>query len=289
MSESVLCAFVAGLAQQGLTPGTIRTYLAAVRHAQIVRGFPEPREQSSLPRLWLLQNGVRRDRAESGRATPRPRLPITPPILRRMRAHLVTGSGSGPEQADGRMLWAASVACFFGFFRVGELTVPARTAFDPRVHLEWGDVTRDGGQPPAWVRIFLKRSKTDQFGRGVAVYVGTTGDELCPVTAILDYVTVRGMTPGPFFRFHDGAPLTKARFMTGVRAALAQAGIPCQQYSGHSFRIGAATAAAEAGVEDSTIQALGRWSSSAFLTYIRTSPTRLAQLSRTLTNGRRHQ
>lgn len=36
----------------------------------------------------------------------------------------------------------------------------------------------------------------------------------------------------------------------------------------HSFRIGAATSAAKAGIEDSTIHMLGRWSSSAFLVYI---------------------
>ena len=56
----------------------------------------------------------------------------------------------------------------------------------------------------------------------------------------------------------------KARFVAGVQAALVRAGIPCQQYSGHSFRIGAATMAAEAGVQDSTIQVLSRRSSSAF-------------------------
>ena len=51
-----------------------------------------------------------------------------------------------------------------------------------------------------------------------------------------------------------------------VRLALARAGIPTSGYFSHSFRIGAATSAAEA---DSTIQALGRWTSSAFMTYIR--------------------
>ena len=39
------------LAQEGVAPSTIRTYLAAVRHAQIMKGLPEPRESSSLPRL----------------------------------------------------------------------------------------------------------------------------------------------------------------------------------------------------------------------------------------------
>ena len=47
---------------------------------------------------------------------------------------------------------------------------------------------------------------------------------------------------------------------------MARAGIPTQN---HSVHIGAAMAAAQAGLQDLTIQALGRWSSTAFLRYIR--------------------
>ena len=83
VSESTLC-YVAVLAKQGLAPGMIKTYLAAVRHAQIMRGLPEPRQGSSLPRLCLLQSGVRRDRAQQGLPTARSRLPITPNILLRI-------------------------------------------------------------------------------------------------------------------------------------------------------------------------------------------------------------
>ena len=42
------------------------------------------------------------------------------------------------------------------------------------------------------------------------------------------------------------------------------------QYTGHSFRIGAATSAAQVGLSDSPIQILGRWRSSAFQHYLRT-------------------
>lgn len=59
--------------------------------------------------------------------------------------------------------------------------------------------------------------------------------------------------------------------MVELRRALAAIGYPQEDYAGHSFRIGAATtAAAAAGLEDSTIQLLGRWNSAAFLSYIRT-------------------
>ena len=114
------------------------------------------------------------------------------------------------------------------------------------------------------------------------MFLGTTSNALCPVSAILTYVAGRGDTSGAFFRFQSESPLTKTRFVARVRSALLEAGIPYQNYSGHSFRIGAATAAAQVGLQDSTIQVLGRWSSAAFLTYIRTPRDRLAQFSRTI-------
>ena len=38
----------------------------------------------------------------------------------------------------------------------------------------------------------------------------------------------------------------------------------------HSFRIGGASAAATAGIPDSTIQVMGRWASNAYRVYLRT-------------------
>ena len=54
--------------------------------------------------------------------------------------------------------------------------------------------------------------------------------------------------------------------------ALEQAGLPTKDYAGHSFRIGAATMAAVASLEDSAIQILGQWESCAFKRYIRLDP-----------------
>ena len=48
----------------------------------------------------------------------------------------------------------------------------------------------------------------DQLGRGVYVFVGRTGNVLCPVEAITGYVDIR---LGPFFQFEDCTPLTKPK------------------------------------------------------------------------------
>jgi len=50
----------------------------------------------------------------------------------------------------------------------------------------------------------------------------------------------------------------------------------------YSFRIGAATMAASAGIEDSTIQTLGHWQSSSYLLHVKLNPHHMASLSSTL-------
>ena len=160
---------------------------------------------------------MRRERASSGPSPPT-RLPITPPHLRRLRPQ----AGSAPSYEE-RLLWAAAAVCFFGFFRAGEITAPSASAFDPSVHLAWGVVYISGDNQV--LRVFIKRSKTDQYGRGTEVFIGVTRDELCPIKAVLSYVAVRGESPGAFFRSLDGRPLSKAGFVELVRSTLARAGV----------------------------------------------------------------
>ena len=112
--------------------------------------------------------------------------------------------------------------------------------------------------------------------------LGRTGEELCPVAAVLAFMACRGDQPGPFFLTTAKIPLTKSDFISNFRSVLDSIGLPAADYAGHSFRIGAATSAALAGVEDSTIQLLGQWQSAAFLRYMRTPHEWLAAILWTL-------
>ena len=272
VTEPLLCSFAAFLADSGLAPQSIKSYLAAIRNTQLSLGLPDPREQSSLPVLKRVLAGI--SRARLGRGQPsRIRLPITAAMLRNIREEL---ERSAHQKL---VLWAVCCTAFFGFFRLGELLLERETDFNPRLHLAWGD---NNQQAPTVIKLHLKQSKTDPFGRGADIVLGKTGCNLCPVAAILGYVAARGDQQGPFFVTKEAKPLTKHVFVTEVRKVLARLGLPDHQYAGHSFRIGAATSAALAGVEDSTIQLLGRWQSGAFLRYIRTPQQTLAAISSTL-------
>lgn len=278
VSESLLCYFASFLAKDRLSPKTIKIYLAGIRHMQITLGLPEPKEFSSLPRLRLVQAGIQRTHSQRAPVKERVRLPITPEILGKLKSHWWRG---GPSY-DNVMLWAASTLCFYGFFRAGEITVPSLNGFDASCHLAWGDIAVDNSIVPRVLKVHLKKSKTDQLGKGIDIFIGRTDELLCPVEAFTQYVIRRGSSAGCFFIFSNQEPLTKTRFVAKVREALQAVGLPCDKFAGHSFRIGAATTAAKVGVEDSVIRMLGRWNSAAFLSYVRTPREQLSEYSRLL-------
>lgn len=234
---------------------------------------------SSMPVLEHVVRGIKRELSKNSSST-KPRLPITPNILLKLRAVWE----ETPAAFDTIMLWAACCTCYFGFLRSGEICVPSSgdSHYDPATHLSMGDLAVDSHVDTSSVSLRIKASKTDPFRQGQTIYLGATGTKLCPVKAILAYIAVRGSNPGPLFRFENTKPLTRELLVKSLREALTTAGMNPEPYSGHSFRIGAATAAHAHGIQDSTIMTLGRWKSNAYQRYIRMPQRDLALVSKTI-------
>ena len=186
---------------------------------------------------------------------------------------------------DNITLWAgATTTVFFRVFKIGEITVPSDIAYDPGAHLNFEDVSVDSIKNTQSLKVRVKASKTDPFRVGVDIFVGRTNSSLCPVAAVLKYLTIRGPKAVPLFLFANGKPLTRVRFVERVQLALSLAGVDCSRYSGHSFRCGAATTAANRGIGDTMNKTLGRWQSNAYQLYIKTPRTQLALILRQLTS-----
>ena len=73
---------------------------------------------------------------------------------------------------------------FFRFFRMGEITSHTTDGQHPGHCVTMVDVAVDDHQPPLTVRNYLRKSKTDQDGRGVDIYMG----KFCPTYAALGLV-----------------------------------------------------------------------------------------------------
>ena len=162
-------------------------------------------------------------------------LPITPTILHKLRSFWM-----GRHDGNGTLLWAIAAICYFGFFRLGELLPSNDTP--SRLPLQWEEVAFNHSTAPTIIRVHLKFAKCDQFGQGADVFIGHSGNAICPIAARLTYVAARGDQPGPFFVKRDGRPILKTDFVTELRKALAARGFDSLSFAGmHSFRIGAAT------------------------------------------------
>ena len=282
-SEHLLCRFVSYLAMKRISASSLRVYLSAVRQLHLQQGCSPP-AVGDMPRLQQVLRGIKisQAKAPNSPSLQRTRLPITPTLLRNIRHSWM----ASPLDQDKVMLWAAFTTCFFGFMRSGELCIQDTTrGFDETSDLTFNDVAVDDFPNPSVIRIHLKTSKTDPFRQGAHIFLGRTRDELCPVAALLQWLVQRGNAPGPLFKFASGGPLTRPLLVARLRTFIQQMGGNATGFSGHSFRSGAATTAAQHNIPDSQIKLMGRWKSNAFQRYIKPSGTHLAGLSSSLSGG----
>ena len=182
---------------------------------------------------------------------------------------------------DHCMFWAACNLAYFGFLCSAEFTVPNLASYVPAIHLGLADVAVDSHSSPSCLRLRIKASKTDPFHNGCFLHIGKGEFPFCAIHSLLTYLTRRGDAPGPLFLFQDARPLSRALLTSWLCDILSLAGIQ-SNFSSHSFRIRVATVAARNGLPDHQIQALGRWTSSAYLSYIRIPEESWSRLSKQL-------
>lgn len=276
-TEDNLLIFVSYLAQEGLTHQTIKVYLSAVRNLHVTAGLHNEFAQQLTPRLEMVLKGIKKDTATA----PRIRLPITIEIMEKLKSKL----SAKATDYNNIMLWAACSLAFFGFLRCSEFTVPSQGEYCPATHLSLQDIVVDSRESPTMIQVMIKQSKTDPFRQGCRLCLGKTGKGVCPISAILPYLAIRGARYGPLFLTAEGTYLTRGIFASLLADTLQQAGVDSRGYNTHSFRIGAATTAKEKGISDVHIKMLGRWKSSAYQLYVKTPQEQLAKLSSQLVSN----
>ena len=113
------------------------------------------------------------------------------------------------------------------------------------------------------VKIFIRKSKTDQFGEGMIKGLPYfTNQKYCPVWHLKKWLEISEIKSGPIFRrFSKGLNLGNNRLTDQsvalfLKKHLSNAGIENQNYSGHSLRSGFATATAESGADERSIMAM---------------------------------
>ena len=115
------------------------------------------------------------------------------------------------------------------------------------------------------VKIFVKRSKTDQSGEGMTKAIPYFNNEnFCPVKSLKKWIEIIDFKGGRIFNISD-----KSVALIIKKYAI-QAGLDSHKYAGHSLRSGFATSTAESGAEERSIMAMtGHKSSEMVRRYIK--------------------
>ena len=101
------------------------------------------------------------------------------------------------------------------------------------------------------LKIFIKKSKSDQSGEGLIKAIPYFNDEtFCPVNALKKWLKHSKIKKGKIFNVSDKTVALIVKKYSNL------AGLDSNKYSGHSLRSGFATSAAEAGAEERSIMSM---------------------------------
>ena len=273
-SDSVLSQFYV-FQSQTCTPDSLKTYTSGIRAFHLENGYPWPHVSTRIL-VHRTMLGIKRVFG----APAKPKLAVSLEHLLDMRIFL------NFDDANDVMWWAAALVAFFLSLRKDNVTCEKENSWNARSNLCRGDFAPALGwervmEGPLWVQI--RSSKTNQSGMRVhyVPLIPIPGSPLCPVTAVVRAFSVHpdcGAAQPAFSTWTGGAgagraragrfsPMTHSVFVRRFKVLIKDIGLNPADYSGHSFRRGAATLGFTLTDRHELIKYLGDWRSDAYLGY----------------------
>ena len=277
-SESNIVVLVAYLLDKGnLKSATINNYLSSIRTWHLTKGYNPVNLRPEVVSV-MLAGRANEDDVEAREEENRMPVMLEHLSLLRELLHVETEMPEGQRLA----FWCISVLAFFGSFRITEILPKKAKQVDPKFELLRRDITfserKVGRNKLKFMTVMLKSPKEAKGNReSIRVEIFATGNVYCPVEAFRRYEMFYGQIPSnnaAFRKSINGEGISQAYFNRNLKRFFS----PYVSYgtlSGHSFRSGLSSLLGEAGFDDESIKALGRWSSESFRRY-----TKLGRLKR---------
>ena len=259
ISTHTLALFIALLAEQKYAASTVTSYISALSYPHRLASLPDP-TKSEMIQLTLRGYCKLNPSRDS-------RLPISLPILENI---ILACEHTKSSLYSRKLIQAMYAFAFFAALRVGEITYRVNQPHQNIITISQlvSMKTREGNVSA--IKLTLRNYKHSDSTSPVDIFLYRE-KPVCPVSHLLEYLSLRGQSPGPLFCWPDASPICRSFFVTALSEDLNFCDLDGSRYKSHSFRIGAASWAAAKGMSDAQIRNFGRWKSNAFLRYIRTS------------------
>lgn len=260
LSPVLVCNFIACLFSLGYSPNSISSHVSAISYVHKILSLQDPSE------TFLVRKIIQG--CHHSAPSKDSRLPITGPILAN---RLKSMDLSVKNLSTRTLLKSIFLLAFNAFLRLGEIVIKSKA--DQCKVIQRNDATFEMHQTtPVAVEIVLKNFKTNKTHDIFQIHLKASDNkDMCPVQALYNYLHTFGHKSGPLFQFMGGEPVTYAFVVKKLTSIINFVGLNPALYKGHSFRIGAATHAAQMGYSENCIQKMGRWKSDAMRRYVRLS------------------
>lgn len=208
-----IASWIHDSASEGLKPATIARRMASVKHWHRQNRLVSPTDSPDI--ADLLAGLSRSDESETDQAEP-----ISGPQLVAMLEGI-------DNDLRGKRDRAILLLGYYSAARRSELCA-----------LQVRDITEhDKGMV-----VRLRKSKTDQTGKGRDIYISYGPRGLCPVRAVRVWLKAASIHDGPIFRgingeVHDG-PMSAQIVNRVVKQGVERIGLDAGKYSAHSLRAG---------------------------------------------------